>query len=159
MRLHSVHRPVFSLNFTSRALQTFDNSYLIKDGNALSERLQFLFMRVAIGIHGHCLDDVLDTYELLSTRKISFASPTLWNGGLFNRHFASCYIYEPFAFDARAAVPGLSALSSLWSSDGGVGLSVGDVPATRSASPTSSSAVFAYSTRVAGDPVQEGIQA
>ncbi|PIL26242.1 hypothetical protein GSI_11998 [Ganoderma sinense ZZ0214-1] len=118
-------------DFTYRAMQTFEKSYLMKDGRELVERLQFLFMRVAIGIHGRCIDDVLETYELLSTRKISFASPTLWNGGLANRHFASCYVYEPFTFDSRAAIPSFSTLSSLWASDGGIGISLGDVPATR----------------------------
>lgn len=114
----------------SRAMQSFERSYLIKDDRKVNERLQFLFMRVAIGIHGGHMDDVLETYELLSTRKITFASPVLWNGGLAKRHFASCYVYEPVAVNASAAIPTFISLSTLWSADGGLGLSLGAVPAT-----------------------------
>lgn len=108
----------------------FEKSYLLREGHDLTERLQFLFMRVSIGIHGDHLDDILATYHLLSTRKISFASPILWNAGLSTRHFASCYAFEPFSAHSNDAVFSFSSLSALWSADGGIGISAGDVPAT-----------------------------
>nr|VWO98948.1 N/A [Ganoderma boninense] len=118
-------------DFTYRALQIFERSYLLKSGREVNERLQFLFMRVAIGIHGDAIDDVLQTYHLLSTRKISLASPALWNGGLSKRRFASCYIFEPSVTDAADAIRDFSTLSLLWSSDGGIGINVGSVPGSR----------------------------
>lgn len=104
----------------------------MKEGRDLCERLQFLFMRVAIGIHGDSLADVLEAYELMSTRKLSFASPAVWNGGLANGQFSSCFIFEPSAVRAMDAVSNFNALSALWSADGRIGISAGDVPATRS---------------------------
>ena len=112
-------------------MQIFERSYLLKDGRDLNERLQFLFMRVSIGIHGDSIADIIDTYDLLSLRKISFGSPILWNGGLAKRHFASCYIFEPRAVTAADAVNNFSALSTLCAADGGIGINVGSIPTTR----------------------------
>ena len=112
-------------------MQSFERSYLLCAGTKVNERLQFLYMRVAIGIHGHHIDDVLQTYDLLSTRKISLASPILWNGGLHNRHFSSCYIFEPFAVESRDAISNFISLSTLWAADGGIGIHAGEIPATR----------------------------
>ncbi|PIL31863.1 hypothetical protein GSI_06567 [Ganoderma sinense ZZ0214-1] len=126
-----IHRRDFE--FTYRAMQMFERSYLLKSGRELVERLQFMFMRVAVGIHLDSVDAVLAIYDLLSTRKISFASPVLWNGGLANRHFASCYIFTPSASKAGDATGNFTSLSALWAADGGIGIQAGDVPATRSA--------------------------
>ena len=109
----------------------FERSYLLKDGRQLVERLQFLFMRVSVGIHSDKIEDVLETYRLLSTRKISFASTILSNGGLVDRHYASSYIYEPFTATAEDAVCSFSSLSTLLSSDGVLGINAGRVPRTR----------------------------
>lgn len=112
-------------------MQSFERSYLLRADNKVSERLQFLYMRVTIGIHGRDIDDVLQTYDLLSDRKISLASPILWNGGLHNRHLSSCYIFEPFAVEPKDAISNFISLSTLWAADGGIGIHAGEVPATR----------------------------
>ena len=88
-------------------------------------------MRVAIGIHGHAISDVLQTYDLLSNRKISLTSPILWNGGLHNCHFSSCYVFEPFAVEPKDAISNFISLSALWEADGEIGIHAGEVPATR----------------------------
>lgn len=90
-------------------------------------------MRVAIAIYGDDLMGVFETYELLSMKKLSFASSILWNGGLFNRHYASSFIVQPPAERPNDGIVSISTLSSLWAADGGVSISVSDVPATRSA--------------------------
>lgn len=112
-------------------MQTLDRSYLLRSDGMVAERLQFLYMRVAIGIYGSDMDRVLETYELLSTRKMSLASPVLWNGGLANRHYASCYIFQPFSTEAKDAVNNFAGLSALWAANGGIGIHAGEVPATR----------------------------
>ena len=117
---------------SSHAMQTFDRSFLLRSGSEVNERLQFLYMRTAIGIYGDDIDRVLETYDLLSTRKMSFASPILWNGGLANGHFASCYVFEPYAVEAKDAVTNFAGLSALWGAGGGIGINAAEVPATRS---------------------------
>ena len=114
----------------SCAIQDFERCYLLKNGREVCERLQFLFMRVSIGIHGAHLEDVLETYRLLSTRRISFESPILLNAGLACLQFASSYIFEPFSHRADDAVSSFSSLSKLWSAYGGLGINAGTVPAT-----------------------------
>lgn len=96
-------------------------------------------MRLSLGIHGNSLDDALRTYELLSTRKLSFAPSVLWNGGLANRHIASTFVFEPSAVEAADEIVNFPALSGLWASGADVGISAGDVPATRCDVITSSS--------------------
>ena len=116
----------------SHALQTFDRSFLLQSDSEINERLQFLYMRAAIGTYGAAIDRVLETYDLLSTKRMSFASPILWNGGLANRHFASCFIFQPYAVEAKDAINKVAGLSALWAADGGIGIHAGEVPATRS---------------------------
>ena len=112
-------------------MQSFERSYLLRVGRQVTERLQFLYMRVAVGIHGADIEGVLETYDLLSTRKISLASPILWNGGLANRFYSSCYIYDPYAVEPADAISNFATLSNLWAADGGIGIHAGEVPATR----------------------------
>lgn len=56
------------------------------------ERPQHLFMRVAIGIHGDNLDLILETYNLLSNRYFTHASPTLFNAGSKRPQMSSCFL-------------------------------------------------------------------
>ena len=118
-------------NVGSHAVQSFERSYLLCTDGRADERIQFLYMRVAIEIHGNSINDVLETYELLSTRKISMASPVLWNSGLTKRNFSSCYIFDPFAVEPSDAISNFTDLSKLWAADGGIGIHAGEIPATQ----------------------------
>ena len=65
----------------SRAVKVLERSYLLRSGGEIIERPQFMYMRIAVVIHGDDIPRVLETYELLSTGKYSHASPTMWNAG------------------------------------------------------------------------------
>ena len=43
------------------------------------ERPQHMLMRVAVGIHGEDIDGAIETYNLLSEKWFTHASPTLFN--------------------------------------------------------------------------------
>ena len=60
-------------------LQTLERSYLLKINGKAVERPQHMMMRVAVGIHGEDLDDAIETYNLLSEKWFTHASPTLFN--------------------------------------------------------------------------------
>ena len=115
----------------SHAIQSFERSYLLCADGRAEERVQFMYMRMAIGIHGNHINDILETYELLSTRKISMASPVIWNSGLAKRNFSSCYIFDPFAVEPNDAISNFTDLSKLWAADGGIGIHAGEIPATQ----------------------------
>ena len=105
-------------------------SYLLRFDGAVVERPQFLYMRVAVALHGRDLVRVLQTYELLSGHAYTHATPTLYNAGTATQYLASCFLYQP-PVQATLAVVNQSVIdvSALWGVDGGVGLSLGGVPA------------------------------
>lgn len=116
--------------FFSYSLQTLHKYYLLRQDGAVIERPQFLYMRVAVAIHGTDLARVLRTYDLLSSRAYMHATPVLYNAGTTTQYLASCFIYQP-PVAATLSVMGrcVADLSSFWTVDGGVGTSLGAVPA------------------------------
>lgn len=60
-------------------LQTLERSYLLRIDNKVVERPQHMLMRVSVGIHGEDIDAAITTYNLLSERYFTHASPTLFN--------------------------------------------------------------------------------
>ena len=61
--------------------KTLERSYLLKINGKIAERPQHMLMRVAIGIHGRDIDRAISTYNLMSERYFTHASPTLFNAG------------------------------------------------------------------------------
>lgn len=116
---------------------TLIKSYLLKLNKKTIERPQHLFMRVAIGIHGNlefnddCINKVKNTYNLLSTKYFTHATPTLFNAGTKFPQMSSCYL-----IGTEDSVDGIYktisdvALISKWA--GGVGVHVSNVRASGS---------------------------
>lgn len=75
--------------------KTLEKSYLLKVNNKKPiERPQHLFMRVAIGIHGTDLDNVKKTYDSISLKMYTHATPTLFNAGTNHAQLASCFLLD-----------------------------------------------------------------
>ncbi|KAJ3132747.1 ribonucleoside reductase large subunit Cdc22, partial [Physocladia obscura] len=72
--------------------KTLERSYLLKIGGRVVERPQHMLMRVAVGIHGKDIDSVIETYNLLSERYFTHATPTLFNAGTPNAQMSSCFL-------------------------------------------------------------------
>lgn len=76
--------------------KTLERSYLLKVNNGKSkkivERPQHLFMRVAIGIHGDDLANVKKTYDNMSLKKYTHATPTLFNASTNHSQLSSCFL-------------------------------------------------------------------
>jgi ribonucleoside-diphosphate reductase alpha chain len=83
--------------------KTLSKSYLQKIGNKVIETPQHMFMRVALGIHGrikksdgtileHDFDLVKETYDLLSNKFFTHATPTLYNAGTKHPALFSCFL-------------------------------------------------------------------
>ena len=77
--------------------KTLERSYLFKIGNKIVERPQHMWMRVAIGIHGdltnpNSLSLVKETYDLMSLKYFTHATPTLFNAGTPRQQLSSCYL-------------------------------------------------------------------
>lgn len=73
-------------------LKTLEKGYLVRDGNKPLERPQHLWMRVAIGIWTGDLGEVLKTYDLLSQKYFTHATPTLFNAAMKHPQLSSCFL-------------------------------------------------------------------
>jgi ribonucleotide reductase alpha subunit len=80
--------------------KTLERTYLIRVGTAVIERPQHMWMRVAIGIHGNSKTEnpketlrlVKETYDLMSQKYFTHATPTLFNAGTPRAQLSSCYL-------------------------------------------------------------------
>ena len=77
--------------------KTLERAYLFKVDNKIVERPQHMWMRVAIGIHGdlnnpNSLSLVKETYDLMSLKYFTHATPTLFNAGTPRQQLSSCYL-------------------------------------------------------------------
>lgn len=79
-------------SYTYFGIKTMDAVYLTKVNGVIVERPQHLFLRVAVGIWGGELDMVKQTYELLSQKAYTHATPTLFNSGMAVPQLASCFL-------------------------------------------------------------------
>ena len=72
--------------------KTLERSYLMKIDGKPVERPQHMLMRVSLGIHGNNLDAALETYECMSQKFFTHASPTLFNSGTPRPQMSSCFL-------------------------------------------------------------------
>ena len=72
--------------------KTLERAYLMKKDNKICERIQHLWLRVAIQIHGEHLEKVKETYQGLSNKYFIHATPTLFNSGTKRPQLSSCYL-------------------------------------------------------------------
>ena len=107
------------------------HSYLVKVDGAVVERPQFMYMRVAIAIHKHDLSSVLNTYDALSRQLYTHATPTLFNAGTTTKSYSSCFLYQPDTSGTLSLLSSAHDLDHFWANDGGVGMSLGNVPGKR----------------------------
>ncbi|PIL26480.1 hypothetical protein GSI_12238 [Ganoderma sinense ZZ0214-1] len=122
-----MHARDFDYYFYS--LQTLYKYYLLRDGARVIERPQFLYMRIAISLHGSNLDRVLDAYQLLSSRLYSPSTAILYNAGTGTQHFASSFVAHPPREVTTVMLDHiLQDLTSMWKMDAAVGLPLAYVP-------------------------------
>ncbi|CAK1540478.1 unnamed protein product [Leptosia nina] len=72
--------------------KTLERSYLLKINNKVAERPQHMLMRVSIGIHGEDIDSAITTYNLLSEKYFTHASPTLFSAATPRPQLSSCFL-------------------------------------------------------------------
>ena len=72
--------------------KTLERAYLLRVNKKIIERPQHMWMRVAIGIHGNDIKDVLQTYDLMSKKYFTHATPTLFNAGTNRPQLSSCFL-------------------------------------------------------------------
>ena len=91
-KLNSVIKHHRDGNIGYFGLKTLEKSYLFKVGGKIVERPQYMFMRVALGIHGSNIKDAIETYHGLSEQEYIHATPTLFNAGTKRPQLSSCFL-------------------------------------------------------------------
>ncbi|QJD94916.1 ribonucleoside-diphosphate reductase subunit alpha [Mucilaginibacter robiniae] len=112
--------------------KTLEKSYLLKLDGRIAERPQHLFMRVSVGIHKQDIDSVIKTYNLMSERWFTHATPTLFNAGTPKPQMSSCFLLTMKDDSIEGIYDTLKQTAQISQSAGGIGLSIHNVRATGS---------------------------
>ena len=112
--------------------KTLEKSYLLKLDGAIAERPQHMLMRVAVGIHGTDIAAAIHTYNLLSERWFTHATPTLFNAGTPKPQMSSCFLLTMQDDSIEGIYDTLKQTAKISQSAGGIGLSIHNVRATGS---------------------------
>ena len=109
--------------------KTLEKSYLMRLNGKIEERPQHMWMRVSIGIHGANLPKVKETYDMMSQKYFTHATPTLFNAGTPRQQLSSCYLIamEDDSIDGIYNTLKDCALISKYS--GGIGLHIHNIRA------------------------------
>jgi ribonucleoside-diphosphate reductase alpha subunit len=120
----------FSYNYFG--FKTLERSYLLKIGGRVAERPQHMLMRVAVGIHGEDIDAAIETYNLMSERYFTHASPTLFNAGTPRPQLSSCFILSMSDDSIEGIYDTLKQCAMISKTAGGIGLNVHNIRAAGS---------------------------
>jgi ribonucleoside-diphosphate reductase alpha chain len=112
--------------------KTLEKSYLLKLYNKVVERPQHMLMRVSVGIHLSDIDSVIETYNYMSERWFTHATPTLFNAGTPKPQLSSCFLLQMQDDSIEGIYNTLKQTAQISQSAGGIGLSIHNVRATGS---------------------------
>jgi ribonucleoside-diphosphate reductase alpha subunit len=115
-------------------LKTLEKAYLFRIDNKIVERPQYMWMRVAIGIHGNNSDEnslslIKETYDLMSQKYFTHATPTLFNSGTPRPQMSSCFLVgmQDDSIEGIFSTLQDCAMISKWA--GGIGLHIHNIRA------------------------------
>jgi ribonucleoside-diphosphate reductase subunit M1 len=112
--------------------KTLERSYLLRINGAVAERPQHMIMRVAVGIHGNDIEKAIETYNLMSSKHFTHASPTLFNAGTPNPQLSSCFLVTMKDDSIDGIYDTLKTCAMISKTAGGIGLNVHCIRATGS---------------------------
>jgi ribonucleoside-diphosphate reductase alpha chain len=112
--------------------KTLEKSYLLKLNGKVAERPQHMIMRVAVGIHKNDIESAVETYNLMSERWFTHATPTLFNAGTPKPQLSSCFLLQMQDDSIEGIYNTLKNCAKISQSAGGIGLSIHNIRATGS---------------------------
>ena len=112
--------------------KTLETSYLLKINKKVIERPQHMWMRVAIGIHGENMELVKETYDLMSQKYFTHATPTLFNAGTPRAQLSSCFLIAMEEDSLDGIYNTLHDCANISKYAGGIGLHIHNIRANNS---------------------------
>ncbi len=119
-------------DFDYFAFKTLEKSYLLKINGRVVERPQHMLMRVSVGIHRDDIQSAIETYNLMSERWFTHATPTLFNAGTPKPQLSSCFLLTMKDDSIDGIYETLKQCAKISQSAGGIGLSIHNIRATGS---------------------------
>lgn len=119
-------------NYDYFGFKTLERSYLLKINGKIVERPQHMLMRVSVGIHLNDMKSVIETYDLMSKKYFTHATPTLFNAGTPKPQMSSCFLLAMQDDSIDGIYDTLKQTAKISQSAGGIGLSIHNVRATGS---------------------------
>lgn len=110
--------------------KTLERAYLMRVDKKVVERPQHMWLRVSIGIHFDDLDAVKETYDLMSQKYFTHATPTLYNAGTPRPQLSSCYLLSMEDDSIEGIYNTLKECANISKWAGGIGLHIHNVRAT-----------------------------
>ncbi|KAI5923728.1 ribonucleoside-diphosphate reductase large chain [Camillea tinctor] len=119
-------------NYQYFGFKTLERSYLLKLNGKIVERPQHMIMRVAVGIWGDDVEKVIETYNLMSSKYFTHASPTLFNAGTPQAQLSSCFLVDMKDDSIEGIYDTLKTCAMISKMAGGIGLNIHRIRATGS---------------------------
>jgi len=122
-----VHQRDFLIEYFG--YKTLEYSYLLKINGQVVERPQYMWLRVSVGIHGDNLEKIKETYNLMSQKYFTHATPTLFNSGTLRPQLSSCYLIAMEDDSLGGIFNTLSDCAHISKWAGGIGLHIHNIRA------------------------------
>ena len=120
-------------NYDYFGYKTLERSYLMKLDGKIVERPQHMLMRVSVGIHGEDIDSAaIQTYNLMSEKWFTHATPTLFNAGTPKPQLSSCFLLSMQDDSIDGIYDTLKQCAKISQSAGGIGLEHSQCESNRS---------------------------
>ncbi|CAG8552897.1 36735_t:CDS:2 [Racocetra persica] len=119
-------------NYNYFGFKTLERSYLLRTNGKVAERPQHMLMRVSVGIHGEDIDAAVETYNLMSEKYFTHASPTLFNAGTPRPQLSSCFLLTMKDDSIEGVYDTLKTCAMISKTAGGIGLNIHNVRASGS---------------------------
>lgn len=120
------------VEFDLFGFRTVEGAYLIKADGRVLETPEMMYARVAVGLHGSALDAVRETFTLLVQRKLSHATPTMFNAGSRSAQLSSCFLLDMKADSIVGIYDTLKQCALVSKYAGGIGLAIHKIRAAGS---------------------------
>jgi len=111
--------------------KTLEKAYLMRVNDKIIERVQHLFMRVSIGIHKSDLKSAIQSYELMSNKYFTHATPSLYHAGSPRPQFSSCFLLG-MDDSVKGIYKTISDIAEISACAGGIGVSLSKIRAKNS---------------------------
>lgn len=112
--------------------KTLQKSYLLKADKQIVERPQYMYMRVSLGIHGSDIKSAIETYNQMSLKYFTHATPTLFNSGTVYPQMSSCFLLTMQDDSVEGIYSTLKQCALISKSAGGIGLSINNIRSSNS---------------------------